>query len=83
MGCVAPHFNGFDYQATASTGIGYKFHLESGSDNTLLSNFVGLEVKMNTSLALSVGLDARQNTKPPSPRKKTDTVTTVNLVYAF
>ncbi len=76
---------GFDYEnvLTATTRVVDKFHLESGSDNTLLSNFVGLEVKMNTSLALSVGLDARQNTKPPAPRKKTDTVTTVNLVYAF
>lgn len=46
-----------------------RFHLESGSDDTLQRNFVGL--------------DARQNTKPPSPRKKTDTVTTVNLVYAL
>ena len=76
---------GFDYEnvLTATTKVVDKFHLESGSDNTLLSNFVGLEVKMNTALALSVGLDARQNTKPPSPRKKTDTVTTVSLVYAF
>ena len=76
---------GFDYEnvLNATTKVVDKFHLESGSDDTLLSNFTGLEVKMSTSLALSVGLDARQNTKPPAPRKKTDTVTTVNLVYAF
>ena len=76
---------GFDYEnvLTATTKVVDKFHLESGSDNTLLSNFIGLEVKMSTSLALSVGLDARQNTKPPAPRKKTDTVTTLNVVYAF
>ena len=76
---------GFDYEnvLTATTKVVDKFHLESGSDNTLLSNFIGLEVKMSTSLALSVGLDARQNTKPPAPRKKTDTVSTLNVVYAF
>lgn len=76
---------GFDYDntLTATTKVVDKFHLESGSDNTLLSNFIGLEVKMNTALALSVGLDARQNTKPPAGKKKTDTVSTVNLVYAF
>jgi putative salt-induced outer membrane protein len=76
---------GFDYEnvLTATTKVVDKFHLESGSDNTLLSNFMGLEVKMNTTLALSVGLDVRQNTKPPAPRKKTDTISTVNLVYAF
>ena len=76
---------GLDYEnvLTATTKVVDKFHLESGSDNTLLGNFAGLEVKMSTSLALSVGLDVRQNTKPPAPRKKTDTVSTVNLVYAF
>jgi len=76
---------GLDYEnvLTATTKVVDKFHLESGSDNTLLGNFAGLEVKMSTSLALSVGFDVRQNTKPPAPRKKTDTVSTVNLVYAF
>lgn len=76
---------GLDYSKvlTATTNIVDKFHLESGSDNTLLSNFSGVEVKMSTKLALSVGLDVQHNTKPPAPRKKTDTVTTLNLVYAF
>ena len=76
---------GFDYLnvLTATTNVVDKFHLEAGSDNTLLSNFIGVEVKMSTSLALSVGLDARQNTKPPAGKKKLDTVTTANLVYAF
>ena len=76
---------GLDYsnQLTGTTNVVDKFHLESGSDNTLLSNFAGVEVKMSNALALSVGLDVQHNTKPPAPRKKTDTVTTVNLVYAF
>jgi putative salt-induced outer membrane protein len=76
---------GLDYSRvlTATTNVVDKFHLESGSDNTLLSNFTGVEVKMSNALALSVGLDVQHNTKPPAPRKKTDTVTTVNLVYAF
>ena len=76
---------GVDYSRvlTPTTSVVDKFHLESGSDNTLLTNFTGLEVKMTTALALSAGLDVRHNTKPPEPRKKTDTVTTLNLVYAF
>ena len=76
---------GLDYSRvlTATTNVVDKFHLESGSDDTLLSNFSGVEVKMSNALALSVGLDVQHNTKPPAPRKKTDTVTTVNLVYAF
>lgn len=76
---------GVDYShvLTPTTNVVDKFHLESGSDNTLLTNFTGLEVKMTNALALSAGLDVRMNTKPPAPRKKTDTVTTLNLVYAF
>ena len=79
---------GFDYAnaLTASTKVVDKFHAEVGSGDTLLTNFLGLEVKMSTALALSVGLDVRDNTKPPvaaPPKKKVDTITTVNLVYAF
>ena len=76
---------GVDYARvlTPTTNVVNKFHLESGSDNTLLTDFTGLEVKMTTALALSAGLDVRHNTNPPEPRKKTDTVTTLNLVYSF
>ena len=79
---------GWDYEnaITATTKIVDKFHAESGSDNTLLSNFLGVEVKMSDRLALSAGLDVRDNTKPPPSvpaKKKIDTVTTLNLVYAF
>lgn len=129
-------FSGFDYQASASTGFGYKFvdtdrttfsgqagvgyrrseltptgeidkeaifrgdlkfeHaltentkiidafiVEAGSDNTFLSNILALQVKMSDKFALSLGLDVRHNTDPPAGLKKTDTLTTVNLVYAF
>jgi putative salt-induced outer membrane protein len=76
---------GFDYEnlITATTKVVDHFHVESGKDNTQLANFLGLEVKMSDRLALSVGIDVRDNTSPPPPKKKIDTVTTVNLVYAF
>lgn len=76
---------GMNYEnaITATTKIIDKFHAESGSDNTLLSNYLGVEVKMSDKLALAAGYDVRQNTKPPAGKKKTDTVTTLNLVYAF
>jgi putative salt-induced outer membrane protein len=76
---------GMDYEnaITATTKIIDKFHAESGSDNTLLTNYLGVEVKMSDRLALAAGYDVRTNTKPPAGKKKTDTVTTLNLVYAF
>ncbi|MCC7462540.1 MAG: DUF481 domain-containing protein [Gammaproteobacteria bacterium] len=73
----------YENQLTATTKLVDKFTVEAGSDNTLLTNFIGVEVKMTTALALAVGLDVHHNTKPPAPLKKTDTLTTVNLVYAF
>jgi putative salt-induced outer membrane protein len=74
---------GYENQLTATTKLLDKFTVEAGSDNTLFTNFVGVEVKMTTALALSAGLDTRYNTKPPAPLKKTDTLTTLNLVYSF
>jgi putative salt-induced outer membrane protein len=73
----------YENQLTATTKLVDKFTAESGEMNTLLTNFIGVEVKMTTALALAAGLDARYNTKPPAPLKKTDTLTTLNLVYSF
>jgi putative salt-induced outer membrane protein len=73
----------YGYQVTTTTKLVDKFHLESGSDNTLLTNFAGVEVKMSDKLALAAGYDVTHNTNPPPSKKTTDTVTTLNLVYAF
>ena len=73
----------YEYAITKTTKLTDKFTVESGSDNTLLTNFVGVEVKMSDKLGLSAGYDVTQNTKPPAGKKKTDTVTTLNLVYSF
>jgi putative salt-induced outer membrane protein len=73
----------YEYKVTATTKLVDKFHMEAGSDNTLLTNFAGVEVKMSDKLALAAGYDVTQNTDPPPGKKKTDTVTTLNLVYAF
>jgi len=73
----------YENKLTDTTKLVDKFRAESGSKNTLLSNFLGVEVKMSTALALSAGVDVRNNSKPPANRKKTDTLMTLNIVYAF
>lgn len=73
----------YEYKVTATTKLVDKFHMEAGSDNTLLTNFAGVEVKMSDKLALAAGYDVTQNTDPPPGKDKTDTVTTLNLVYSF
>lgn len=66
-----------------STSLTDKFLTEAGSSNTLLHDEIALNVKMSDKLALSVGYGITDNTKPPAPLKKIDTVATVNLVFGF
>ncbi|MEA3150018.1 MAG: putative salt-induced outer membrane protein [Gammaproteobacteria bacterium] len=76
---------GIDYlhKFTATTSLTNKFLVEHGSTDTLAHDEIALAVKMSTRLALSVGYAVTHNSNPPSPLKKIDTVTTVNLVFAF
>jgi putative salt-induced outer membrane protein len=68
---------------TPTTTITDKFLLESGSDDTLVTNTLALAVKVSTKLALSVGYNVQDNTSPPGGVKKLDYLETLNLVYAF
>jgi putative salt-induced outer membrane protein len=60
-----------------------KFLMEAGSSNTLLHDEIALTVKMSEKLALSAGYGVTDNTHPPPTLRKLDTITTVNLVFAF
>jgi putative salt-induced outer membrane protein len=73
----------FSHAFTKTTTLTNKFLMESGSANTLLHDDIALAVKMSNRLALSVGYGITDNTHPPGTLKKVDTVTTVNLVFAF
>lgn len=71
----------YDHRLTETTSLLDKFVVESGEDNTFLQNELSLQVKMLEALALAVGYAVRHNTDPPFGFKKTDTLTTINLVY--
>jgi putative salt-induced outer membrane protein YdiY len=58
-----------------------KLGVEVASNNNFLENELGLAVKVSDHLALSLGYAVRHNTDPPAAFKKTDTLSTVNLVY--
>jgi putative salt-induced outer membrane protein len=73
----------FSHAFTKTTTLTNKFLVEAGSSDTLFHDDIALTVKMSTKLALSVGYGFIDNTKPTPPAKKIDTVTSVNLVYAF
>jgi len=72
---------GFDYQITETTKIVDRFLVETGSDNTYLQNDLGLEVTIAGALGLRVGYQVRHNTDVPAGVDKTDTLTTVGLLY--
>lgn len=73
----------FRHAFNASTTLLDKLSVEVTSSNTFVQNDLALEVKMSDVLALAVGYSVRHNTDPPPAFKKTDTLTTVNLVYQF
>jgi putative salt-induced outer membrane protein len=71
----------YDHELTATTSVLDKFVVEAGADNTFVQNDIALQVKMTDVLALAVGYSVRHNTDPPAGFEKTDTLTTINLVY--
>jgi putative salt-induced outer membrane protein len=66
---------------TANTQLFNTLLVESGSDNTFAQNDAGVAVAMNESFALKAGVQVRHNTDVGPGIEKTDTLTTVNLVY--
>jgi putative salt-induced outer membrane protein len=73
----------FSHQFNSSTKLIDKLNTESGSSNTSLRNDLALEVKMSKKLSLAAGYSVLHNSKPPAGLKTTDTITTLNVVYAF
>lgn len=69
------------HQLTDTSKLLDKFLVESGSDNTFVQNDIGIQVQMTDVIALSAAYSVRYNTDPPLGFGKTDTLTTLNLVY--
>ena len=68
---------------TDTTTLSDKLLVAYSSFDTLTTNTLALSVKVSTKLALSLGYTLTDNSNPPGTLKKLDTLTTVNLVYAF
>jgi putative salt-induced outer membrane protein len=72
---------GFEHQLTDTTKIVDRFLIETGSDNTYIQNDLGLEVTIKGALGLRVGYQIRHNTDVTPGLEKTDTLTTLGLLY--
>lgn len=71
----------FSHALTGTTKLLEKFLVESGADNTFVQNDLGIQVQMTDVIALAAAYSVRYNTDPPFGFGKTDTLTTLNLVY--
>jgi len=71
----------FEHVLTPTTKIIDKLLVEAASDNTFMQNDLSLQVAINEKFSLSAGYGLRQNTSPPSGSGRTDSITTLNLVY--
>jgi putative salt-induced outer membrane protein YdiY len=74
----------YSHAITESTKFVNTLLVQYGSSDTTTTDNLSLQVKVDASLALAVGMQLVNNTSPPpGSAKHTDTVVTVNLVYAL
>ena len=72
---------GWDHQITETTKVVERFLVEAGSDNTYMQNDLGLEVAITGALGLRVAYQVRHNTDVLPGVDRTDTLTTVGVIY--
>jgi putative salt-induced outer membrane protein len=80
---VARGLVNYKYKLTDNTSFENTLLMEAGSKNTYLQNDAGLAVSMTRKLALKIGFQVRHNSSVKADVRKTDTLTTTNLVYSF
>ena len=68
---------------TDNTDLVNTLLVESGSYNTFAQNDFGVSVAMNRHFALKAGWQARYNSDVAEDKRKTDTLSTMNVVYSF
>lgn len=72
------------WQVFKTTSWTNRLLIETGSNNTFTQWNTGLTVSMTDAFALKLGFELRNNSDiPPGDTEKTDTITSVNLVYNF
>jgi len=73
----------YKQKLTANTTLANNLLVESGEANTFLQNDLGVSVAMNEQLALKAGIQLRHNNTVERGRERTDSLTTINLVYTI
>jgi len=73
----------YAWRITDTTKFTNDLLVESGQDNTYAENQAALSVAINSRFSVKLGYAVRHNSEVPVGTDKTDTVSTVNLVYSF
>ena len=74
----------YSHSITDSTKLVNNLLVQYGSSDTTTTDNLSLQVKVDASLALGIGMQLVNNSSPPAGSEKhTDTVVTVNLVYSL
>lgn len=72
----------YEHQITESTRFFNTLLVEATPDNTFAQNDIGIAVSINKTLALKAAFQARHNTQAPDGLERTDTLTSVNIVWS-
>ncbi len=72
----------YEHRITASTRFFNTLLVEATPDNTFAQNDIGIAVSINKTLALKAALQARHNTEAPAGLERTDTLTSINIVWS-
>lgn len=81
-GALLRGFGEYKHQLTDSTRFFNTLLVEATSDNTFAQNDIGIAVSINKSLALKAAFQVRHNTEVPVGTERTDTLTSVNIVWS-
>ena len=74
----------YSHSITESTKLANTLLVQYGASDTTTTDNLSLQVKVDASLALAVGMQLVNNTSPPpGSAKHTDTVATISIVYAL
>lgn len=74
----------YSHDITQSTKLVNTLLVQYGASDTTTTDNLALQVKVDATLSLAVGMQLVNNSSPPAGSEKhTDTVVTINLVYAL
>ncbi len=73
----------YTYKISETSEFNQNFFLESGSSNTYSKSETFLKLVIVGNLGAKLGYEVKHNSDVPVGTEKTDTITTVTLVYSF